>query len=70
MWRTTVAAFPDELPAICRDPDDDLVLAAAVAGSCQYLVTGDNDLLVLGAFRDVKIVKPREFLNLLEGRAA
>ena len=35
---------------VCRDPDDDNVLAAALAGDCAAIVTGDNDLLVLKEF--------------------
>lgn len=46
---------------VCRDPDDDIVLATAVAGNCQCLVTGDKDLLVLGRFRDLAIVTPTDF---------
>jgi uncharacterized protein len=48
-------------PRVCRDADDDLILAAAIAGRCEYLVTGDNDLLVLKQFNDVAIVTPAEF---------
>ncbi|HXG66619.1 MAG TPA: putative toxin-antitoxin system toxin component, PIN family [Blastocatellia bacterium] len=29
---------------VCRDPDDDNVLATAVAGNCDCLITGDKDL--------------------------
>ncbi len=50
---------------VCRDPDDDRVLAAAIAGEAEALVTGDGDLLVLGAFQGVRIVSPREFLELI-----
>lgn len=46
---------------VCRDPDDDVVLATAVAGSCRCIVTGDKDLLVLGSFREIAIVSPTEF---------
>jgi|SRR5579884_2849827 len=35
------------LPLSCRDPKDDMVLAAALGGKADYLVTGDQDLLVL-----------------------
>jgi putative PIN family toxin of toxin-antitoxin system len=48
-------------PNVCRDPDDDRILAAAVQARCAYLVTGDRDLLALSPFADVSIVTPREF---------
>jgi len=31
-------------PPVCRDPDDDWVLATAVAGKCECVITGDSDL--------------------------
>ena len=56
---------PDRLEApVCRDPDDDRVLAAAIAGEAEAIVTGDGDLLVLGTFQGVRIVTPRGFLEL------
>ena len=48
-------------PKVCRDPDDDHVLAAAASADCAYLVTGDKDLLALKSFVGFAIVTPREF---------
>ena len=42
-----------------RDPDDAWVLASAVAGDAQLLVTGDQDLLVLASKAPLPIVTPR-----------
>jgi uncharacterized protein len=53
---------------ICRDADDDVVLATALAGKDDVIVTGDNDLLALKRFRDVRILSPRQFLELLDRR--
>jgi len=36
---------PIPIIRICRDPDDDKVIATAIAGKVDYLVTEDNDLL-------------------------
>jgi putative PIN family toxin of toxin-antitoxin system len=36
---------PAEVPQICRDPDDDKVIATAIYGLADYLVTIDQDLL-------------------------
>jgi putative PIN family toxin of toxin-antitoxin system len=51
---------------VCRDKDDDVVLATALAGKADVIVTGDEDLLVLKKFRGIKIRSPRQFLELLD----
>jgi putative PIN family toxin of toxin-antitoxin system len=51
---------------ICRDQDDDHILACAIAVNADYLVTGDSDLLELREFRGIRIVSPRDFELLLE----
>ena len=50
-----------------RDADDAWVLASAVAGDAAMLVTGDQDLLVLGAAAPLPIVTPREAWICLRG---
>jgi len=50
---------------VCRDPDDDAILATAVAAGADLLVTGDKDLLVLSTFRGIPIVTPAECLARL-----
>jgi putative PIN family toxin of toxin-antitoxin system len=50
---------------VSRDPDDDVVLATAVAAQAVVIVTGDQDLLVLKRYKGVDIVSPREFLGRL-----
>ena len=47
---------------VCRDPDDNMLLEAAAAGAAHYIVTGDEDLLVLKKFETIRIVTPRVFL--------
>ncbi len=57
-----------KLPLPVRDPKDDMILATALGGEADYLVTGDDDLLVLaGDIRlgALKVVNPRHFLALL-----
>ncbi|MDA1049150.1 MAG: putative toxin-antitoxin system toxin component, PIN family [Planctomycetota bacterium] len=46
---------------VCRDPDDDQILATAIAGQAACIVTGDKDLLVLRRFKSVEIVSPSDF---------
>ena len=47
--------------SVCRDPDDDVVLATALAGECAAIVTGDQDLIVLDPFRGIRILTPSDF---------
>lgn len=55
---------PEPLPVgICRDPDDDAILATALAAEADYLVTGDQDLLVLERYASARIVTPRQFIE-------
>jgi putative PIN family toxin of toxin-antitoxin system len=51
-----------DLAPVARDADDDAVLAAAVAGDASAVVTGDGDLLVLGEYRGIRVVTPRDFV--------
>lgn len=58
---------PSETPSgACRDKDDDNVLACALAGVADYLVTGDKDLLHLKTFRKIRIIAPRDFELLFD----
>jgi putative PIN family toxin of toxin-antitoxin system len=50
---------------VCRDPNDDMVLACALAAQATYLVTRDKDLLVLQCYEGVAIVSPEAFLAWL-----
>lgn len=50
---------------VSRDPDDDVVLATALAARATLIVSGDQDLLVLGSFADVRILNAAEALRLL-----
>jgi putative PIN family toxin of toxin-antitoxin system len=53
------------LPGVGRDPKDEMVIACAVEGGADYLVSGDADLLDLGSFQGVQIVTPADFLSIL-----
>ena len=58
---TVVSASKLESP-ICRDPDDDNILAAAISAKCDCIITGDKDLLVLKQHEGINIFSPRDFL--------
>jgi putative PIN family toxin of toxin-antitoxin system len=48
----------------CRDPKDNKYLELAVSGNADYLITGDEDLLVLNPFRRINIINVNNFLLL------
>lgn len=48
-----------------RDPSDRWILATAIAGRADVLVTGDEDLLAVAASAPIRIVTPRAFWDLL-----
>jgi putative PIN family toxin of toxin-antitoxin system len=52
-------------PVILADPDDDIVLATAVAGNADAIVSGDAHLLGIGEFRGMPIVTPAAAVSRL-----
>jgi len=72
LWLADVAALADmvgdtgRVSGVCRDPDDDMVLSAAVEGRAEVIVTGDDDLLVLREYEGIRIETPRAFLSTVE----
>lgn len=64
----SLIANPDRtIEGVCRDADDDAILACATNAGVDYVVTGDKDLLIIREFEGIKIISPREFELLFEG---
>lgn len=60
---------PSRLPKpVCRDVDDDEVLATALAAKAEIILTGDKDLLVLKEFLGIKILSPRQFVEWMDAQ--
>ena len=59
-----VKVYPAKTLNITRDPDDNRILETAVAGECDYIITGDLDLLDLKEYSSIHILTPAQFLNL------
>ena len=57
---------PSDLPI--RDPDDRWILASALAGRADVLVTGDRDLLDIADKAPLPVLDPRAFWDLLSKR--
>lgn len=50
-------------PGDCRDPNDNYVLALALAGAAEVILTEDQDLLVLDPWRGIRIMRLFRFLE-------
>ena len=61
----TVSPVTTPIAPAIRDLDDSYLLAYALVGQADYLVSGDADLLVLGEVGKLKIVTPGDFVRLL-----
>ena len=53
---------------VCVDSDDDKFLACALEAQADCIVTGDPDLLGLGEYLGIAILKPHDLLERLSGR--
>ena len=51
------------LPGVTRDSKDDAVVACAKEGQADCIVSGDQDLLVLGEYEGIQVVTPRQFMR-------
>ncbi len=59
-----VVSSPLQTP-VCRDPDDDAILACALAGAADVIVSGDSDLLVLAQYQGIQILTASQALARL-----
>ena len=56
--------FPEETPrVVAADPTDDMLLAAAVEGHADALVTNDGEVPKVGDYRGVHIFRPTDFVE-------
>lgn len=49
---------------VSRDADDNKIIETAVVGKVDYIVSGDDDLLVIKDYKKITIVKPATFLEI------
>jgi putative PIN family toxin of toxin-antitoxin system len=61
-----VVDLPETIPRICRDPEDDQLIACAVFGEADLIVSGDDDLLALERVGDIPILTAAQFLEILQ----
>ena len=53
---------------MCRDPDDDKFISCAVDEKCLYIVSADNDLLVLKDYKGIEIITVVKFFERFDER--
>ena len=53
-----------KIDAIKEDPDDKIVLECALEGEVDYIISGDEHLLGLGSYQNIKIVNASKFFEL------
>lgn len=58
----------EEHPEICRDPKDNFLLGLIKVSHANYLVTGDQDLLVLNPYEGAEIIEPNQLLEKMANR--
>ena len=50
---------------VCRDPKDDMVFECAVRSQAEIILSGDNDLLSVKAYRGIQVLTARQYLDRL-----
>jgi uncharacterized protein len=60
---TSIYAIPNLNVPELRDPDDIIVLATAIAGNAEVIITGDQDLLILQEYQNIQIMTAKNFLK-------
>jgi putative PIN family toxin of toxin-antitoxin system len=49
---------------VCRDKKDNKFIELAICGIADYIITGDEDLLILNPYHGISIIRPRQFLEI------
>jgi putative PIN family toxin of toxin-antitoxin system len=64
-----IAQMTGSLPPLTgiveRDPNDDIIVACALAAGADYIVTRDDDLLSLRTYETVTMITPEAFMGIL-----
>ncbi|MBC8387233.1 MAG: putative toxin-antitoxin system toxin component, PIN family [Actinobacteria bacterium] len=61
-----IVEVEERIVFIKEDPDDDKILECAVSAKCEYIVSGDKHLINLKSYKNIKILKPADFLFLIK----
>ncbi len=61
-----VRVVVDDVPAVSRDPKDDIFLACADVGKATIIISEDKDLLVLNPYKSIQILNVSDFLKIVK----
>jgi len=61
-----ISLSSEEAEIIPEDREDEKFIRCALAGKAAYVVSGDNHLLKLKQYKGIKILTPRQFIEILE----
>ena len=50
---------------ICEDPDDNKFIECAIASQSKLIVSGDKHLLNISGYKEIEVLKPREFVTII-----
>ncbi len=64
---TTLIDIKDHIDRVLKDEADNNILDCAVNAGSEFIITGDNGILTLREYRDIKIVKPYTFMKIIQG---
>jgi uncharacterized protein len=64
-----IPSLTEPIPEVSRDKQDDYLFSYAVVGEADYLVSGDEDVLVVKQIHNVQIVRPSEFYDVLKKKS-
>ena len=67
--RSNLVRLNIHVEGVVRDPDDDVIVSTALSAEADYLVSGDKALLELQSYGAIRIVSPRQFLDILNAEA-
>ena len=65
LQKSTIVIPTEKINIVKEDTDDNKFIEAAVEGKAKYIISQDNHLLKIREFRGIKILTPRQFLELI-----
>ena len=62
-----VVEIKERVVIVKEDFKDNKIIECAISASADFIISGDNHLLRINEYRGIKIISPREFIDMLAG---